>query len=205
MLQAKEIFQSAAKKLSWKSYLYSFLFSTVMMPIPPVAFFVRGGYRRDEEFMDVYRDLGKIIVEYHLWCILVLVVFAIFCGCAVGLMRSSLQREHLISHLRLTQPELGEGELDQECEACLEKNKKFIRRYSLVYMLVGSLFSSLLVQGLYELHVLLGLSYLWVGLLFFWIGLFSIFFFGLFENYVFDVICTDYLAEREDTATAEGE
>ena len=25
MLQAKEIFQSAAKKLSWKSYLYSFL------------------------------------------------------------------------------------------------------------------------------------------------------------------------------------
>lgn len=205
MLQAKEIFQSAVKKLSWKSYLYSFLFSVFIVLFMAVLMLIGRRGVHDKEFMDIYRDLGEGIVEYHLWVILGLVVIVFLSSCSVGLMKRTLYKRNIITHLGRELPELGEGELEQESEACFEKNKKFIQRYWLVNMLVGSLFSGLFVQLLYELYILFALSYLWVGLLFLGIGLFLIFFFGLFENNVFNVICTDYLAEREDTATAEGE
>lgn len=203
MLQAKEIFQCAAKKLDWKVFLWFFPITVFIVLLIAVLAFISVKESRDKEFMDIYRGLGEGIVEYHLWVILGLVVIVFLSSCYVGLMKRTLYKRNIITHLCRKLPELGEGELEQESEACFEKNKKFIQRYWLVNMLVGSLFSGLFVQLLYELYILFGLSYLWVGLLFLGIGLLSIFFFALFENNVFDVICTDYLAEREDTSSAE--
>ncbi len=205
MLQAKEIFQSAAKKLDWKFFLWFFPIAVFTVLLIAVLAFISVKESRDKEFMDIYRGLGEGIVEYHLWVILGLVVIVFLSSCCVGLMKRTLYKRNIITHLGRELPELGEGELEQESEACFEKNKKFIQRYWLVNMLVGSLFSGLFVQLLYELHILFGLSYLWVGLLFGVVGIFAIFVFAFFENNVFDVICTDYSAEREDTATAEGE
>lgn len=209
-LQPGKLFRQAAREVSPKVYLYSSLGATgLVLLIGAMRYFFGtreyvDGRRRlvlDKEFMACFQNFGEFIIEYHQWIILVLLVLIIILNIVTQF--PTFMLFGLQNQLRWMFPNLGEGELEEECKVYYQKYKKLRRQLCLWRTLGICLSCVLLVQGLYELHINYGLPYLWVSVLFVELCIVGLAVLFVIEAGISERISNNYLAEREDTATAE--